>query len=1255
MKRALYHITLMAMLLGPLELSAQVQDIRFERFTEINGLSHNQIVDIAQDAQGFLWFATFNGLNKYDGYRFTTYRHDPTDPTSLPGNRLESLYLDSHGQLWIGSWNGLSRYDPTTDSFVQYGHTSDDPDQFQREVASVIFEDSQGTFWLGTHRGLFQFDPSTDQYIRYKHDPNNPESISNNEIRAIYEDSRGNLWIGTGSPWESGLNEGGLNRFNRDPNAPASTPSFVHYRHDPTDAFTLSSDWVRDIYEDSNGVLWIGTWGDGLHTFDYEQDRVVRMPNTKHTTLQITGPHSSMDPELLGLASLPDPGYGITFVRESRSGALWIGSLNGGLNRYDRTTRTTSHLEYHYNDPQSLSDNRTWTFFEDRGGTIWIGTWEGLNKYIPPVEAFTHYMHNARASKSLTVNNILSVLEDTSGRLWVGTEAGLNRIDPSTGHITSYRHAPEDKSGLSNDYIRALYQDRSGTVWIGTRGGLNKWHPKTDTFSHFRHDNNNPTSLSNDWVQHIYEDHQGLLWVGTWHDGLNRLDRSTGTFTRYVHTPADSTSLSDNFVWSILEDQREHLWVGTNSGLNKLELDSNEQISFTRYLLDQNDPHSLKDNAILSLYEGDNGLIWMGTQGGLHKFDPQTERFVAYTERDGLPNNTVQSILPDEDGYLWVSTNQGLARFAPETERFITYAVTDGLPGDVFNRGVSFRSADGTLYFGGTRGLTSFHPGLIEGDMQIPPVVFTGFRIMDGLNPVSVPISAQDNLVLSHKDKIISFEFAVLDFAAPEKNRYAYQLAGQSDEWISLDTRHDVTLMNLKPGDYTLTVRGSNNHGIWNEEGTSLSIKVTPPFWAVWWVQSAGVIGLLALLLGGFKIRTQRLKTINQALQREIGERKRIEAAFRESEERLDLAIQGSNDGLWNWPIIEGKKPWWSPRYYELLGYEDGEFEPDITTFEQELLHPDDLPHLQEAARAHLEEQKPFDVYYRLRIKSGTYRWFRARGQAFWNEEGAPTRMAGSIRDITDQVEARVEREQLLQELASQNAELESKNAELERFTYTVSHDLKSPLVTIKGFLGLLEQDALAGEQERLEHDIQQIKSAADKMHRLLGELLELSRIGRIVSPPEQVALTDLAKEALTLVAGHLAERNVKVVIQPDMPLIYGDRQRLIEVFQNLIDNAIKFLGGQNDPVIELGARHDNQFATCFVRDNGMGIDPIYHDKVFGLFDRLDQSIDGTGIGLALVKRIVEIHGGKIWVESQGRGQGSTFWFTLPLRQASNL
>ncbi len=410
--------------------------------------------------------------------------------------------------------------------------------------------------------------------------------------------------------------------------------------------------------------------------------------------------------------------------------------------------------------------------------------------------------------------------------------------------------------------------------------------------------------------------------------------------------------------------------------------------------------------------------------------------------------------------------------------------------------------------------------------------------------------------------------------------------------------------------------------------------------------------GWLNLVLG-LLVTTYTLKlaldSLAEALTRvrqELAERHKVEEALRTSEQKLrvvfevikNVAFIITDVGGVDARILE-----FSPGAEAIFGYRKEEMlgQPVAS------LHlPQDVAQFPRAFELMRQNKISFSGETILVRKSGekfpafftTYPLFDAHGNL-------EARLGVSI-DITDRKQAEEAREKLI-------IDLETKNAELERFTYTVSHDLKSPIVTIKGFLGWLEKDIARGDKPRIQRDIEQIRDAAEKMRLLLDDLLELSRIGRLMNPPQTVPLDTVVREAVDLVAGQISARGVQVDIVPNLPVVCGDRPRLVEVLQNLLDNAIKFMGAQPEPRIEIGARQEAGETICYVKDNGVGIEPRYHHKIFGLFERLDQTVEGTGIGLALVKRIVEIHGGRIWVESAGQGQGSTFCFTLPRVETS--
>ncbi len=812
-------------------LAAQPRGIRFDRLSIEDGLSQAGVFSILQDRAGFIWLGTRDGLNRYDGYEFVIYKHDPRDPASLPGSSIRALLEDDSKDLWVGTENGgLARWHHASDTFTRYRHDPADPTSLSGDRIRAIHRDRTGHLWVGTFdSGLNRLDPESGTFERFRHDPNDAGSLGDDRIRALTSDRLGNLWIAT---------RGGLDVF-----SPVSD-TFVHYRHDPSNPASLSDDRVLSLLEDRLGTLWVGTYS-GLERMDRAKGQFLRYahdPGDLHSLSENT----------------------VRAIFEDRDGRLWIGT-DGGLNLLDRNTGEFVHFRHAEADPTSLSSDTVAFIAQDHGGVLWLGTWAGgASKWHPATWSFGHHRRDPGDPSGLSASAVMAFSEDREGELWIGTRGGgLNRLDRDSGEYTHFRHDPGDPDSLSEDRVMSLLRDRLGTLWLGTQtGGLNRYDATTGTFRHYRHDPVRADSLGADGVTSLLEDRQGNLWIGTFGGGLNRLE-GDDSFVRLQHLDNDPTSLSSDSVSCLAEDPAGWLWTGTfGDGLNRLYRKTE---SVLRFQHDSSRPDSLSHDGVTALHMDPGGRLWIGTQGGgLQRLDSTDDggSFTVYSERDGLANQSVYGILSDGSGALWVSTNRGISRFDPTTSSFENFDSSHGLQPKEFNFGASYSNAGGEMFFGGVDGFNIFHPETIESrSTPPPPVVLTSLLKFGKRAVLDRPLQELDRLTLDHKDHVFSFEFAALDYTASHRNHYAYRLEGLTEdwrEWIDLGTHRRVSFNDLDPGSYVLRVKAANHDGTWNEDGVSLAITVEPPPWRSGWAYGlyAAAIGAVAF----FAARARRHK-----------------------------------------------------------------------------------------------------------------------------------------------------------------------------------------------------------------------------------------------------------------------------------------------------------------------------------------------------------------------------------------------------------
>lgn len=762
------------------------------------GLAHTSIYAILQDHLGYLWFGTGAGLHRYDGYELMTYTHDPSDSTSLARNLVWSLVEDERGRLWVLNAAGVQIFDRRTGRFTAPLEGSERLKGKPPQVGKLV-KGAAGTIWW-IRRGQAP--------LRYDRRAQRLRPVDGvKQVRAFYEDADGVLWFSR--------ERVGLYRYN-----PAT--GTTRYFEPPSDQSWVAQRPIDAIYQDRSGTYWIVT-REGVGAFDPPSGRFTRRAELS--------PEASRSPaKIVG----------------DENGTLWIGSL-AELYRFDTATHDLTQ-------PISSPDRDVWTIYPDRSGTVWVGMLGGLYRYSPYTHPFSHLQHEDASPNSLSSNLVTAIYEDPdrSGIVWVGTiGGGLNRIDRAGGGITHYLDTPTS-SPCAGENIWSIHEDGADRLWLGTDCGLYRFDRNTGAFKSFlpRPDRRDDHLQNN--IDVITEDARGRLWMGTYWGDLFRFDRGTEAFIRERKLAVP--------IRTLRTDQNGRLWIGTQGrGLMRMDLETRRLL---RYPYGTDEKRSLNASHVWFIHQTADGILWIGTTLGLSRLDPETGTFTNFQEQDGLPNSIVYALLEDEAGRLWLSTNRGISCFdphLPDGQQFRNFDARDGLGNTEFNRRAAFASRRGEFFFGGTHGLTSFFPDRIRVNPHVPPVVLTNVRKSSRDRTVSLNPFGREELVLSHRDYTVAFEFAALDYTNPRKNQYVYKLEDFDPNWRAADTRRFASYTNVPPGEYVFRVKGSNNDGIWNEEGAAVRLVVMPPFWQTWWFRLLVAVSVVGLLAGAYRYRIHQL------------------------------------------------------------------------------------------------------------------------------------------------------------------------------------------------------------------------------------------------------------------------------------------------------------------------------------------------------------------------------------------------------------
>jgi signal transduction histidine kinase/ligand-binding sensor domain-containing protein len=861
-KTALFPFALLALVSHPI---CSAQEIQFTPITPPKGGWNTRIEDIVQDHKGFLWLPTLRGLFRYDGYTTVGYYHEAKNVNSLSHRWVNCVYPDKDGYLLAGTFGGgMDRIDLATGQFTHYRHSATDPTSISNDTVKAIVKDKAGFYWVGTHNGLNRFDPKTGQFTRYMNDPRDPGSLSDNQALHLYIDHDGTLWAGTKSPWvhDGGSRVGGLNRF--DP----KTGKFTHYRHEPGNPESLIDDHITAIFEDSRGIFWVGTAGDGLHTMDRKKGTFQRHLSSPTHPEKLSRPpvDKNHDPSVV-------PDY-ITFITEDAKGKIWIGTIGNGINVYDPKVQMVSH--FGTTDKAASNHQLNEVVFStaaaSKEGSLWISSWDGnLYKVYAQGNALPHNPLGVRVTR---------FGEDNEKNLWFSSSQGLYR-KAKDGTVKQF--LLDKKKSSEKNFILDMLVDQKGKVWAGTEHGLYLFDPDSQTFSGYKHQVGNKNSLYCDTVLSLALGRNNQLFVGTF-KGLDVLNVQSGVFRHYSHNPRDTTSIGSNTfgdegvaaVWDILlPGSSNDVWLCVGGSVNRFE---QQKGTFKRYTA---------GGHAMCITEGSDGRLWLGTNSGLYQYNKNSDDFMPYTEPLKTINRStvILQITEDRQKNLWLKTRTGFIQLNVQKNEASLFENNGNSYSTRLEK--TFVDRTGRILSGDTAGYFAFRPDSLL-TAKPPRIVLTDFAVLD--KPIfpekgtllTLPIDETGKIHLQHNQNIFSFGFTGIDFSGDGKSRHLLcMLENYETKWNKAD-EGTADYYNVPPGNYIFRVKAVSSNGVWAEK--VIYIVVALPWWRQWW---AYVIYGLLLAGGVFLVhRYQRRRLIQREQERarvkELAQAKEIEHAYRE-------------------------------------------------------------------------------------------------------------------------------------------------------------------------------------------------------------------------------------------------------------------------------------------------------------------------------------------------------------------------------------